>query len=265
MSVRVFYNGDRFFMTKLLLKKKRGTLPYSSIQILVLFMVFFMNPWLAQATSIDIGQGNRIFVPMKSFKALRDEGLIKQAFDYSCGAAALATLLTYGVGDETSEKEILLAVMEVLSKDDAATRKKEGLSLLDLKKIALARGHKAQGFRLSPEFLPKLKGPVLVFIQPRGYKHFAVLKGIRGDRAYLADPSRGNVRIPMYEFLEMWLDSSGKGILFVVERRDRASSEQNRLKLPLRGFSSPEILSARQLLEVGDPNTRLPRLQEILN
>lgn len=42
-----------------------------------------------------------------TFKELRDRGVIKQQEDYSCGAAALATLMIYYFGDETPEKEIL--------------------------------------------------------------------------------------------------------------------------------------------------------------
>jgi hypothetical protein len=42
-----------------------------------------------------------------SLKELRDRYVIKQQLDYSCGAAALATLLIYYFGEETSEPEIL--------------------------------------------------------------------------------------------------------------------------------------------------------------
>ncbi|MBI4739782.1 C39 family peptidase, partial [Candidatus Woesearchaeota archaeon] len=180
--------------------------------------VVFSN--IAGAVTIDTGGGNRVFVPVKSFKTLRDENLVKQAYDYSCGAAALATLLTYGLGDNVTEQEVLSEAMTSLSSDDFDLRKKDGLSLLDLQRVSMVRGHKAQGFRLAPEFLSQLKKPVMVFIQPRGYEHFAVLKGVREDSVYLADPSLGNVRMPMYRFLEMWLDESGKGVIFVVERSD---------------------------------------------
>ncbi len=50
----------------------------------------------ARAVSIDAGSGVRIEVPLKSMKDLRDQKLVKQRFDYSCGAAALATILRYG-------------------------------------------------------------------------------------------------------------------------------------------------------------------------
>lgn len=203
------------------------------------------------ATTLDIGQGSRVFLPLKSFKDMRDGNMVRQAFDYSCGAAAFATLLTYGLDDPMSEQEVLGQAFQNLSQDEEALRKKEGLSLLDLQNIAQGRGHKAQGFRLNPDALVKLPGPVIVFIKPRGYEHFAVLRGIRGDRAYVADPSLGNVRIPMYKFLHMWLDEKGKGIIFVVERADGAWSKDYALQLPRHGEWQPEVLSTRQLLEIG--------------
>src|SRR5207302_1409027 len=80
------------------------------------------------------------------------------------------------------------------------------------------RGHKAQGFRLHYDQLAKLSRPVIVFVKPGGYAHFAVLKGVQGDRVYVADPSLGNVRMPLYRFVDMWADESGRGVIFAVER-----------------------------------------------
>ena len=217
-------------------------------------------PGPSWSASIDIGDGNRVTVPLQSLKDLRDQNLVKQTYDYSCGAAALATLLTYGLGDTVTEPEILLSVLTLLSKDEETLRKKQGLSLLDLQQVAHTRGHKAQGFRLAPEYLPQLQGPVIVFIRPRGYEHFAVLKGIRGDRVYLADPSLGNVRMAVTKFLDMWLDEKGQGIIFVVERHDGTRMENSPLKPPMQGWPQPEMLTARQLLEVGNRYVRFPPL-----
>lgn len=211
------------------------------------------------AATVDIGSGVRIQVPLRSWKALRDENLVVQRFDYSCGSAALATLMRYGYGHEVGERDILNAVFEALSGDEAALRKDEGLSLLDLQRVAEARGFRAQGFKLLPENLPKLKGPVIVFISPRGYDHFAVLRGVRGSRVYLADPSRGNLRLPAYRFLDDWLGDDGKGIIFVIEP-EGGSDFDFALKPLGDGLTQPELLTARQMLKVGNPFVRLPEL-----
>lgn len=212
------------------------------------------------ATTFGIGSNTRVEVPLKSLKDLRDHRLVRQRFDYSCGAAALATLLWYGFGHQVTEREVLRDVFQPLIGDEEDLRKEEGLSLLDLQRVAQARGFRAQGFRLPPEYLPQLGGPVIVFIKPRGYEHFAVLRGVRGDRVYLADPSRGNIRIPVYTFLDTWLGEDGKGIIFVAEPENGGGDSGLALEAIVDGVPRPEILSARQLLEVGNPFARFPHL-----
>ncbi len=83
---------------------------------------------------------------------------------------------------------------------------------------------------------------------------------MRGDRVYLADPSRGNLRMPMYSFLESWLGDDGKGIIFVVEPKDGLPDQDALLALPKDGLAQPEVMTARQMLAVGNPFTRLPEL-----
>ncbi len=215
---------------------------------------------LQRAASIDVGTGIRIETPLKSMKDLRDKDLVKQRLEYSCGAAALATILRYGFGDEVTEREILVALFDLLSEEEEGLRRKEGFSLLDLQHVAQARGYKAQGFRLEPQDLARLGGPVIVFMEPRGYKHFAVLRGVKGDRIYLADPSRGNIRMPAYRFLDSWLGENGKGIIFVIEPKDGLPDHDSPLSVPVNGLPQPEIMTARQMLAVGNPFVRLPEL-----
>ena len=189
-------------------------------------------------------------------KALRDQNLVRQVKDYSCGAAALATLLSYGLNDPVTEEQILADLFTQLSSTDATVRQKTGFSLLDMQTVAQRRGYKAQAFRLAPQDLVNLTGPVIVFIEPQGYKHFAVLRGIRGDRVFLADPSRGNVRMPAYQFMQTWLGREGTGIIFVVEPQTAAIGTGNALSVLPGTLSQPELLSARQLLAVGASSSR---------
>ncbi len=160
-----------------------------------------------------------------SMRELRDRGVVRQQRDYSCGAAALATLLSFGLGEATTEESILRAVFAPLSGDQLVELQKNGLSLRHLQVVAAQRGFKAQGFRLRADQLSKLQRPVIVFIRPGGYRHFAVLKGVRDGRAYLADPSLGNLRMPLTRFVEQWADAADpdeRGVIFTVERDDGA-------------------------------------------
>jgi predicted double-glycine peptidase len=214
----------------------------------------------AWAANFSIGSGIRVEPAMRTMKDLRDYGLVKQRFDYSCGAAALATILRYGFGEKVTEREILVQLFDLLSDEQKKTSRKEGFSLLDLQRVAQARGYKAQGFRLEPKYLARLGGPVIVFIEPRGYKHFAVLRGIRADRIYLADPSRGNIRMPVHRFLASWIQDGGKGIIFVIEPKTGLPKDKTPLTLNIKGLPQPEIMTIRQMLAVGNPFVRLPEL-----
>ncbi len=183
-----------------------------------------------------------------TLKELRDQYVIKQQLDYSCGAAALATLMVHYYGENTSEKEILKLLntrLETMTKKEQARKKRIGFSLLDLKIVAQQRGYRAAGFKLTIDQLPQLLAPVIVHVQPFGYYHFAVLRGVAGDRVYLADPARGNLRMSIERFLDEW-----EGVVFVLGK----AGEENITHYPLalsRGTDYPS-LRLRQAAYQGD-------------
>jgi len=229
-----------------------------TVRIALLMLVLSPLPaWSEQAASPAPDATRRVL----SMRALRDAGVVKQKFDYSCGSAALATLLSYGLNDPTDEDTILRVVIGALSNDELLALQKRGLSLLDLQKAAQGRGHKAQGFRIAADQLSKIHRPVIVFIKPNGYEHFAVFKGLSGDRVYLADPSLGNVRMPLYRFLDMWADESGRGVVFAVERKDGSWPALSPLALTDVDGAQLEWQVARRLLDINSrqPLTFLPR------
>ena len=76
--------------------------------------------------------------------------------------------------------------------------------MLDLKQCAQRMGYQAMGVQLKASMLPELRGPVLVHLSTNDYEHFAVLRGVERGRVYLADPSRGNVRMDVPHFLARW-------------------------------------------------------------
>jgi predicted double-glycine peptidase len=188
---------------------------------------------------------------VKSLRELRDAGVVKQRKDYSCGSASLATLLTYGLNDPVDENVLLRALLEPRSPEQINELRKKGLSLYDLQQLAQMRSYKAQGFRLNQAELVKLSRPVIVFIKPHGYEHFTVLKGLRGDRVYLADPSLGNVRMPLYQFLRLWADASGRGVIFAVERAAGDWPERYALQIAGRSDTPLEMQSAQRMMDVG--------------
>lgn len=206
------------------------------------------EPW-----PVDIG-GTRIAGRVASFRELRDRGVVRQAYDYSCGAAAFATLLRHGFGEAIGEEEILRSVFSSASEKEQRLIQNKGLSLLDMRKLATERGYRAHAFRLGPDQLRKVRRPVIVFIHPSGYAHFTVLRGFRGDRAILADPSQGNWSVPLPRFLSMWLDETGRGVLFVAEKPDGRWPESSPLYVDSGGSPPPPPhLTSRRLLDSTRP------------
>jgi ABC-type bacteriocin/lantibiotic exporter with double-glycine peptidase domain len=59
----------------------------------------------------------------------------------------------------------------------------------------------APGFKLTIDQLKPLAAPVIIFVQPLGYEHFAVLRGIGRGRVFRADPACGNLRMSIGRFV----------------------------------------------------------------
>lgn len=167
----------------------------------------------ASVFSLDIG-GVLLEKDIDSIKEKNDLNVVSQKYDYSCGSAAMATLLSY-FGETVEEREIIDEILSIGDLEKIVKRK--GFSLLDLKRFAEGRGYKAEGYRADLLYdLKKLELPVLLPILINDYKHFVVFRGISGDRVFLADPARGNVTLPFYQFEEYWFEN----IFLVVSKKD---------------------------------------------
>ncbi|AWI34080.1 C39 family peptidase [Helicobacter apodemus] len=167
------------------------------------FKVLYFLLWISLLEAKDyrffINSSHTLSIGIKSYKELRDEKIIKQDLDYSCGAASLATILTFYYGRETSEEEILQA----MDKGDNKS------SFEDMAKALAGFGFKAQGFAASFEQLSKLKVPVVVYLKHRKSDHFSVIRGIDEKMVWLADPSLGNRTLSKEQFLAMY-DTRGE-------------------------------------------------------
>jgi predicted double-glycine peptidase len=179
-------------------------------------------------------------------KELRDQYVVKQERDYSCGSAALATLLIHYYGDDTSEKELLELLLAPLSQEEKVKKSQRGFSLLDLKRVAVAKGYRAAGFRLTIQDLARLTAPVMAFVEPLGYKHFAVVRGVDRGRVFLADPARGNLRMGVSQFLQEW-----SGIVFVLGKEGEEKITDHPLALRPPGDVQPETVRFNAQLELG--------------
>jgi predicted double-glycine peptidase len=187
-------------------------------------------------------------------KELRDLHVVKQQQDYSCGAAALATLMVYYFGEDTSEKEILQLLISRLTEEEKQGKALRGFSLLDLKEVAQSKGYRAAGFKITMTQLARVTAPVIVFIEPQGYKHFAVYRGLDRGRVYLADPSRGNLRMSLGRFLSEW-----SGIVFVLGKPGEEEIKDYPLMIPHPPYVQPELARFNGAIDLGTMIRPLPQ------
>jgi uncharacterized protein len=162
---------------------------------------------------------------VKSLLEMRQDRVVVQEWDLSCGAAALATLLNYQHGDPVSEREIAKGLIEreQYIENPALVRVRHGFSLLDLKRYVDDRGYRGIGYgQLTLEDLIE-QAPIMVPIRSKGYNHFVVFRGALGNRVLVADPAFGNYTMLAAKFEKVWLDYPKFGnVGFVVARADDA-------------------------------------------
>ncbi len=148
-------------------------------------------------------------VPTLTFRDIPFRTVIRQKYDYSCGSAALATLLHFHYGLDVDEAKVFEAMYKV---GDQAAIHKVGFSLLDMKKYLKTIGINANGYRLSLDELASENVPAITVITVGTYKHFAVVKGIDAQQVLLGDPALGLRRIARADFLKIWT-----GIVFILD------------------------------------------------
>jgi uncharacterized protein len=161
---------------------------------------------------IDPSTGTNARVPVRSIQQLKYRAIVKQQFDFSCGSAAVATLLTYHYRFPVSEQDVFMAMYE---KGDQATIQREGFSLLDMKRYLDDRGYQAEGIYASLDDLARVGVPAIALIDLKGYNHFVVIKGVKDDEVMVGDPAVGLKLYRKADFEKIWTS----GIVFVVTSR----------------------------------------------
>lgn len=146
--------------------------------------------------------------PVKSLLEIRQDKVVIQKWDLSCGAATLATLLAYQLNDPVPEQEVAKSLVQREEYIDAPwlVRARHGFSLLDLKRYVDSRGYTGIGFgRLTVKDLDKY-APVIVPIDVKGYNHFVIYRGTSGNRVLLADPAWGQRTLTIEQFERAWIE-----------------------------------------------------------
>jgi len=149
-------------------------------------------------------------VSLEPFSELKYKHIVRQAYDYSCGSAALVTILNFHLGLKVTEQQAMEGMLDKGEKEKIIERR--GFSLLDMKRYVASLGVSGAGYRAEVKDLLALTEPAIVPIDYAGAKHFVVLRGIRDGVVFIADPSAGNIAFSVEDFARLW----DKNTLFIV-------------------------------------------------
>lgn len=182
----------------------------------------------AQSTTPFLGAtGSTFSMPVRTIKQIRQQiafrATLHQKYDFSCGSAAVATLLTYHYGKPVDEASVF---QWMYASGDQAKIRREGFSLLDMKRYLEHAGYRADGVRVSLDELARVGVPAIALVSDQGYRHFVVVKGVhdsraapgdpraalRDSRVALGDPAIGGRIVSREQFESMWVG----GIFFVI-------------------------------------------------
>lgn len=163
------------------------------------------------------GIGGDFRLQVNSFENRRFDSVMRQQYDFSCGSAAVASLLSFHYEDQVTEHDVFI---EMLALADEEKVRQEGFSMLDMKHYLEARGYQADGFRMPLTGLrEKVRLPTIVLLNIDGFQHFVLIKGISDDEVLVGDPARGLKVYSYPQFSEYW-----NGTAFVI----RSHLEQGR-------------------------------------
>lgn len=173
----------------------------------------------AQAT-FNTGAANPYYAHVTSLRDMPFRSVVRQQFDYSCGSAALATLLKYHFDRPLNESQVFSAMYAV---GDQAKIRQVGFSLLDMKTYLATLGLASDGYRETPAGLAAMTAPAIAVIKVGAYKHFVVVKGVRDGQVLIGDPAQGLKVYTVAQFAAVW-----NGVLFVIHSSDQGSGGYNR-------------------------------------
>lgn len=163
--------------------------------------------------TVNNGERETVSVPVVSWRDLPYRTVTRQAYDYSCGSAAVATLLTHVYGAKTSENDVFQAMFRDGDQDKIRT---EGFSLLDMSSYLNNRGFRAVGFKLDYAKAQKTGVPFIALVNNDGYNHFVVVKSMSPQAVLVGDPNKGNVVYPREVFEKLW-----NGVALIVTNNAR--------------------------------------------
>ncbi|EAI2901486.1 peptidase C39 [Campylobacter upsaliensis] len=142
---------------------------------------------------------------VKSYQEIKNEKVIRQNYEESCGAASLATLIN--ILDDSNLME--LDLLKAMSGQQLYT---DMVSFADLNDAVKKLGFQSKSYKIDRKILESIISvPILVKIEddPR-FPHFVVIINHKGNYLQIFDPSYGEYISSKREFYSVW-DRYNKG------------------------------------------------------
>lgn len=200
--------------------------------------------------------GGTYSVAVISWRDIPFRTVVRQQYDYSCGSAAVATLLRHHYGLSVNEGDVFQSMYAV---GDQARIQDVGFSMLDMKRYLEERGFAADGLRLSLDRLASLDVPAIALITRDGYRHFVVVKGVSESEVLVGDPTFGLQTYSRADFEAVW-----NGVVLAVRHTPEGTAAPafNRAEEWLPWAVAP-VGDARQPVSPSDMLLALPELYQI--
>ncbi len=190
------------------------------LPLLFVLLLGCSSKWEVGKSGTRVYMGSGIFgtvslsPQVKPLEEVKFSKVVRQQYDYSCGSAAVATILHYYLNKPLDEMSVINLLFRVGNVEKI--KKRKGFSLLDIKRFFEALGYKAKGVRTNVETLAQVRKPAIVTIVIGNYKHYVVFRGVHEGKVVVSDPAFGVALLPVNEFNKMWY----KNIALIVDHYD---------------------------------------------
>jgi len=174
-----------------------------------------------------------------SWIELRDQGVLRQERDLSCGAASVAMLLNALYAESLTEDDVL---KRSSSSDRVAA------TVADMLRMIEAIGYQGKAKSVTFDQLKKLLVPAVAFIRPDlgklGLGHFVFLEQVAENSVVYRDPSYGLRTVSLDLFRRMWLtraDTASGVLIFAMPSNPGQAKAFSEYSPPTRRHWSPLI------------------------
>jgi len=175
-----------------------------------------ISPALADSLWVP-GFGGNFNIETTTYKEAKFHRVVRQEHDFSCGSAAVATLLSYHYGAPRNEASIF---EEMIAAGDDQRIREQGFALDDMQRYLTRHGFRSGGFRAPLDILTQAGVPAIVLVNTQGYSHFVVVKGVTKNAVLVGDPALGVSSMNRDEFEKIW-----SGVMFVIIDHDSLGRE----------------------------------------